>query len=126
MRRALPTLVLALATAACEEAAGPPAEHRVIDGDPTTGRILARAHGCGACHTVEGLPGAVGIVGPTLHDFAGRAFIAGRLPNQPDELVAFLVNPPAIDPGTAMPDMGLSPADARHIAAWLYRLPEGG
>jgi hypothetical protein len=48
------------------------------------------------------------------------------VPNRPDQLVAFLVNPPAIDPETAMPDMGLSPADARNLAAWLYSLSERG
>jgi hypothetical protein len=56
---------------------------------------------------------------------AARAFIAGRLPNEPDVLVAFLRDPPALVPQTGMPDVGLSAADARHVAAYLYTLEPG-
>ena len=37
-------------------------------------------------------------------------------------LVAFLQNPPALLPGTGMPDVGLSAEEARHVAAYLYAL----
>jgi cytochrome c2 len=126
MRRLVLILVVAAAAGACGEASAPHPAQQVVEGDPATGRILARSEGCMACHAVEGMPGAIGIVGPPLHGFRQRAFIAGRVPNRPDQLIAFLVNPPAVDPETAMPDMGLSPADARNIAAWLYSLPERG
>jgi cytochrome c1 len=67
-----------------------------------------------------------GLVGPPLAGFAGRAYIAGRLPNRPDELVAWIRNPTLVDPETAMPDMGLSEEEAKHVAAYLYTLsPEG-
>jgi len=48
--------------------------------------------------------------------------IAGELPNVPDNLVRWIMNPPAIEPGTAMPDLGLSKQQARDIAAYLYTL----
>jgi cytochrome c2 len=99
---------------------------RVVEGDAVTGRLLAQALGCGACHAVDDLPGAIGIVGPPLHDFGRRSFIAGRLPNRPDELIAFLTSPPSIDPATAMPDMGLTSTQARDLAAWLYTLRGDG
>src|SRR5690606_21805350 len=43
--------------------------------------ILASGqYGCAACHTIPGVRGARGIVGPSLVGFADRPFIAGRLP----------------------------------------------
>jgi cytochrome c1 len=40
----------------------------------------------------------------------------------PTDLMAWLIDPPAIDPRTAMPNMGVTQADARDIAAYLYTL----
>jgi cytochrome c1 len=36
--------------------------------------------------------------------------------------VAWLLDPPQIDPLTAMPAPGISEAEARDVAAYLYRL----
>jgi hypothetical protein len=55
-------------------------------------------------------------------DLARRGFIAGQLPNVPGVLVTFLENPPALVPDTGMPNVGLTPEEARHIAAYLYTL----
>ena len=46
--------------------------------------------------------------------------IAGVLPNTPENLVHWLRSPQAVVPGNAMPDVGLSDAQARDIAAYLY------
>lgn len=97
----------------------------VHDGDPARGARLIALNGCGACHTIPGIAGARGSVGPTLEDFADRAYVAGVLPNRPGGLVRWLMNPPAHAPDTAMPDLGLSERQARDIAAYLYR-PRGG
>ena len=51
-----------------------------------------------------------------------HAYIGGVLPNRPMMLTAWLRDPPAIDPATAMPALGLSEAEARDMAAYLYRL----
>ena len=69
---------------------------------------------------IEGVPGARGAVGPSLDDFAQRVVIAGAYPNTPRMLVPWLMNPPAMRPGTAMPRLGLSEAEAIHIATYLY------
>jgi cytochrome c1 len=53
---------------------------------------------------------------------AERGLIAGQLPNRPGVLVAFLQDPPSLVPATGMPDVGLTIAEARHIAAYLYTL----
>ncbi|WP_306118855.1 MULTISPECIES: c-type cytochrome [unclassified Roseitalea] len=90
--------------------------------DPEIGRQTIVVSGCGSCHTIPGVANANGSVGPNLTDFAERAYVAGILPNRPGDLTRWLVNPPAIAPDTAMPDLGLNETQARHIAAYLYTL----
>ena len=51
--------------------------------------------------------------------------MAGILPNTPGGLVRWLVDPPAHSPKTAMPDLGVTTAHARHIAAYLFTLKGG-
>jgi cytochrome c1 len=91
-------------------------------GDPARGRELIVHYGCGSCHSIPGIREARGLVGPPLILFGRRTFIAGQVPNTPDQLVRWLLDPTAIEPGTAMPKLGLSEQDARHIAAYLYTL----
>jgi len=84
------------------------------------GPALMRQYGCAACHTIAGVPNARGQVGPPLAQFGRRAFIAGVLSNNPDNLVKWLRSPQSVIPGNAMPDTGLTEQDARDIAAYLY------
>jgi cytochrome c2 len=118
--------VLALLGAAGLTACGDPsveAHSREIAGaDPETGRSLIQAYGCGTCHTIEGVRGARGRVGPALADGAGQHLLAGFLPNTPEYLVAWLRDPVALSPKTGMPAQGLSDSEARHIASYLYSL----
>jgi len=99
-----------------------PVGHRIPGGDPERGQTLMTAYGCGACHTIPGLAGAHGVVGPPLDRFGRRTLIAGSFPNEPANLVRWLRDPPALQPSTAMPDMGVSITDATDIAAYLYTL----
>ena len=62
------------------------------------------------------------VAAPTLAGLAGRMYIAGLLPNSPENLIRWIEDPTAIDPQTAMPDVGVTPSDARDIAAYLYTL----
>lgn len=91
-------------------------------GNPQTGRTLIRHYGCGTCHVIPGISGADGLVGPPLNKFSRRTFIAGELPNTPHNLVRWLMNPPAVQPHNAMPDLGVTKQQARDIAAYLYTL----
>ena len=84
--------------------------------------LASGVHGCAACHSIPGVRGANGVVGPPLGSMAQRGFIAGQLPNRPDVLVAFLLDPPALVPSTGMPDTGLTREEALHIAAYLNTL----
>lgn len=86
------------------------------------GARLITQFGCGSCHVIPGIAGADGKVGPPLLFWAQRIYIAGQLPNTPENLVRWLMNPPAVEPGTAMPDMGVGELQARDIAAYLYTL----
>lgn len=81
-----------------------------------------RKYGCGGCHSIPDVPGANGLVGPPLDRFAYRAYIAGRLPNTPENLMRWIQNPQQVVPQNVMPNMGVSEQDSRDIAAYLYSL----
>ena len=91
-------------------------------GDARAGHDAIRKYGCNACHTISGVPGADGLVGPPLAAFARRTFIAGSLPNTPENLVEWVRHPESIEPHTAMPALALSEQQARDVAAYLYTL----
>jgi cytochrome c1 len=71
---------------------------------------------------IPGIHGANGLVGPPLTNFAQRAYIAGEVANTADFLVRWIEVPQAIEPGTAMPNLGITEGQARNIAAYLYTL----
>lgn len=100
----------------------PPAYEPIAAGDAQRGAAAVAAYECGACHVIPGIPGAWGRVGPPLDRFAHHAYIAGRFPNTPEQLVQWLQNPPAMAPRTAMPNVGISSDEARDMAAFLYTL----
>jgi len=83
---------------------------------------MRHPYGCGACHVIPGVTGATGMVGPPLDGWSRRVYIAGNLANTPENLVRWIRYPQAVEPGTAMPDLGVNEADARDIAAYLYSL----
>jgi cytochrome c2 len=89
-------------------------------GDPVAGEAAIAKYGCGSCHVIPGVERARGLVGPPLTDFAWRAYIAGRAYNTPANLEAWIRLPDSVEPGTAMPTLGVSQEDARNIAAYLY------
>lgn len=94
----------------------------IEDADPARGKAAIERFGCGSCHTIPGVRRARGRVGPQLTDFSNQIYIAGMLANSPDNLVAWITNPQAINPGTAMPNLNVTETEARDIAAYLYTL----
>jgi cytochrome c len=109
-----------LGCAAQERNASPPRETQ--GGDPARGAELISQYGCGTCHEVPGVDGADGLVGPPLDHFSRRGYIAGELPNSATNLERWIANPQRIEPGTAMPYLGVSDKDAQDITAYLYSL----
>ena len=96
--------------------------HALTGGDAEAGRRAISQRPCGGCHEIPGIAGAQGHVGPPLKGFAGRLYIGGRRQNTPDNLIAWIENPHAIDPESAMPPMGIGEREARDIAAYLHTL----
>jgi len=95
-----------------------------VSGDPNTGRQLILAKGCAGCHTVGGVPGATGVAGPNLTNIALRPTLAGEsIPNSPEMLEQWLLNPPAMKPGTTMPNVGLTQQEAADLTAFLESQP---
>lgn len=91
---------------------------------PEAARGIAaiRRYDCGVCHDVPGVNGAHGLTAAPLDRFARRSFVGGVLPNTPDNLARWLLNPRGVDPLTAMPTVGMSEQEARDVAAYLYEL----
>lgn len=94
----------------------------VEGGSPQRGWDTIQAYGCPACHVIPGVPAPDSYAGPPLTHWPARSYIAGSLPNTPDNLVRWLQAPQTIEPNTAMPNLGLSEAEARDISAYLYSL----
>lgn len=99
-----------------------PAVAKGPGGDAERGRRLLAQYQCGSCHTIPGVASAGGKLAPTLQSFGLRSYIAGRVPNRPELLVRWIVLPQSLVPGTRMPSMGVSPDEARDMAAYLREL----
>lgn len=91
-------------------------------GNVIAGKRAVTAHGCDACHTIPGIAGAAGSVGPSLRGVATRAVIGGKQSNDPAHLIAWITSPEHLSPGTSMPNQPLTPQEGRDIAAYLYTL----
>lgn len=91
-------------------------------GDPDRGKVAIEKYGCQSCHNIPGVPGPKGMVGPPLDHMAARSYIGGKFANNPETMIKWLQNPPAFDPQTAMPNLGVTEGDSRDITAYLYTL----
>ena len=91
--------------------------------DPEAARAirLANDYGCASCHEIPGAA-VTGHVGPTLRNVQRRAYLAGGLPNTPETMVQWIRFPNRARPGTLMPTLNVSEADARELAGFLYTL----
>jgi cytochrome c oxidase subunit II len=79
--------------------------------------------GCGGCHTIQGLPGFLGIIGPDLTHFGSRKTFAGSIfENTPEELAAWLRNPPERKVGADMPSLGLTDQEVQALVTYLEGL----
>jgi cytochrome c len=118
-------VVLALFTTGCDrlsERVVRQAAQLTGGGNAREGRTVIRKYGCNACHSISGVPGARGLIGPPLDGIGQRYFIAGELPNTPGNLMLWIQHPHTVEAHTAMPEMGVTEQDSRDIAAYLYTL----
>lgn len=91
-------------------------------GDPQRGIEAIGRYGCASCHDIPGIRPSGAAVGPPLAGIAARAYLAGRLPNSPANMMIWIQHPQHVARGTAMPEMGVTERDARDITALLYTL----
>jgi cytochrome c len=115
-------IVMAVVFAACEDDAVIKRASELTGGNPARGRAKIEYYGCGACHTIPGVNGAHALVGPELTHFASRVYVAGVLPNSPQNVIRWIQNPKQVDSLTAMPNLNVSEEDARDITSYLYTL----
>lgn len=123
-------LTLVLAACGAEQGDGKPvpppvevADRRdVPGGNVARGRELLGRYQCGSCHVVPDAVGTGTPWAPPLTAWGSRGTLAGVLPNDGPTLMRWLQDPPALVPETRMPRLGVSPADARDLAAALMAM----
>ena len=92
-------------------------------GNPVKGKEDIMRFGCPACHEIPGIPTARGRVGPSLRNIIAQEYLAGQLPNTPNNMVRWVRVPQEIRPNSVMPNMGVSEEESRNITAYLYSQP---
>jgi cytochrome c oxidase subunit 2 len=88
------------------------------------GRELFKSLACAGCHTVTGITAGTFPGAPKLDGVASRPSIAGGVlsPVNEENLKRWIKNPPAVKPGTAMPNLGLDDDTVNKIVQWLLTL----
>jgi cytochrome c2 len=120
MKRIIPPFLLLIAACSAEQPAAPaPQPPPAMAGDAAQGKQLIDKYACAACHHIPGTEGPHGTLGPDLAGIKSRP-IGGRVPNDAATMVAYLQNPPAIDPPTRMPPLGVTEEEAKHMTAYLF------
>jgi cytochrome c oxidase subunit II len=80
---------------------------------------------CMTCHTIRGLEGATEPVQPApdlTHIGSRQTIAAGLLPNEPEDLARWLRNPPAVKPGSKMPNYHLTDDEIDALVEYLGSL----
>ena len=114
-------MLVALTAFGCQKPATSP-NASPESSNPERGKIAIAQYGCASCHTIPGIRGALGLVGPSLDRIASRTYIAGVLQNTHANMLRWIQNPPQVDDKTAMPNLRVTDQDARDIASFLYTL----
>lgn len=117
-RAAAVVAFVAILASGCAE----PKATSTVGGDARAGREAVERHQCGACHTIPGIAGARGLVGPPLGGYRHRVYLAGKLPQDPALLARWIQDAPSLSPQTAMPRTAVTEQEARDIVAFLYQL----
>jgi cytochrome c oxidase subunit 2 len=98
------------------DASGPPG------GLALQGQSVFQAR-CAICHSVRGLAGSQGSLGPDLtHVMSRRTIAAGTLPNNTGNLAAWISNSQSLKPGNDMPNEDLNGPQLHALLAYLQTL----
>ncbi len=83
-------------------------------------RIFANSP-CVTCHRIDGV--SKGYIAPDLSHFGSRTTLAGAImPNTPDNVARWIVDPQAEKPGALMPALGLQGRELENLVAYLESL----
>ena len=94
----------------------------VLDARQSRGRQVFMERSCVLCHTVQGI-GANAVFGPDLTHVASRQTLAsGVLPNNRQQLAAWITQPQKLKPGTNMPATSLSQEELESLLAFIDTL----
>ena len=86
------------------------------------GLEVFRSGPCAMCHSIQGTD-AHGQFAPDLTHVASRPSLgAGRFPNTPDNMKAWITNPQAVKPGVNMPPTSFSADDLQAVVSYLQTL----
>ena len=86
------------------------------------GAAVFAQYKCGMCHTIEGVRGAMGMMGPNLTTYGTQDQILGTAEMTQENLIQFIGNPGSIKPGSMMPGFKMSDEDAAALADYLMSL----
>jgi len=103
----------------------PAAAVETLTGDVAAGAaaFIDPQNACIACHQIDGVPQAVGKVGPNLTHVGSRAYLAGGiLANNPENLAHWLRNPQGVKPGNLMKIRELDDQTVSNLVAYLSSL----
>jgi cytochrome c oxidase subunit 2 len=94
----------------------------VLDAQQSRGRQVFMERSCVMCHTVQGT-GANATFGPDLTHVASRQTLAsGVLPNNRQQMAAWITQPQKLKPGTNMPATSLSTEELNSLLAFIDTL----
>ena len=98
-------------------AAAPPAP---VDPAYAAGEKLFLAKGCVGCHSLNAVGAPKGMIGPNLANVGARSFIgAGSFKNTDENLARWIQNPQLMKKGVLMPNLGVTPDEAKSLVAYL-------
>ncbi len=90
--------------------------------DAQKGAQVFATSACVGCHTISGTA-AAGKVGPNLTHIGSHQTLAGAvLENTPQDLATWLKDPPAVKPGSIMPNLHLTDEQVNALVAYLESL----
>lgn len=119
-RLALLVILLAACNRPPEQPAAAP---EPAAGNSERGKALAAQYGCNVCHVIPGVDGPAGSLGPSLQGIGARpTFSNGVVQNTLANMAVYIQEPAKLNPQSSMPPLGVPPADAQDIAAYLMTL----
>jgi len=84
------------------------------------GEQLFMTKGCVGCHSLQAVNAPKGMIGPNLANVGARTYIgAGSFQNTDENLSRWIQNPQALKKGVLMPNLGVTPDEAKSLVAFL-------